>query len=376
MMLFRPISRYSFQYASIVLSNRKNYQPIQLKPYLCVKIITMRRTVLKPLLLIAAIAFLSSCDRDFTDYEGDEMAMLNAWVQLHNIPSTALKPSGLYFLNDREGTGLSPQEGDYVIFSYKEKNLDGVVLSTNDRATAVLYQEYDNSYHYEPIFTVFNRVNRLLEGYGKVFVDGLYEGLSYMKEGGKATLIVPSKLAYGKTGVNYKNGSVKAYQSVIYEVELHRVVRNPDTYAKDLVTDYVSQHYPGLEPVNDTIYYIQLSPPVNEEVTLDKDSVAYVYYKGMFLDGFVFDTNIDSVAKRLNRKFSSTDSLKVIVGAGRVIKGFDMALHQMKLGEWGRVIVPYHCAYDTAGNSQIPPYKPLVFDIYFKSKGVSVKPIK
>ena len=321
---------------------------------------------------ILALA-LVACDRDFSDKEGDELAMLEAWVQVNGIPTESLKPSGLYFVNQQEGTGLSPSEGDFVIYSYKEKSLDGIVLSTNDSATAVLYGEYNVNVHYSQLFTKYDKSNSTVEGYQREMVKGVHEGLGYMKEGGKAMLIMPSKLAYGKRSVSYTSSVIRPYQSLVYEVELHKVVKNPREYELQLLHDYMNLHYPGLAPVNDSIYYIQLSPPTNDTVTLAKDSVAYVYYKGMLLDGYMFDSNIDSVATRLGRSFSSTDSLKVTVATG-VIKGFSQALVLMKKGEWGRVIMPSYCGYDSVGSTTIPPYSPLIFDLYFSSKSVVTKP--
>ncbi|MCF6184979.1 MAG: FKBP-type peptidyl-prolyl cis-trans isomerase, partial [Bacteroidales bacterium] len=52
-------------------------------------------------------------------------------------------------------------------------------------------------------------------GRGQV-IKGWDEGISYMKKGGKATLIMPSSLAYGASGA----GSIPPYTSLIFEVEL------------------------------------------------------------------------------------------------------------------------------------------------------------
>jgi FKBP-type peptidyl-prolyl cis-trans isomerase len=44
-----------------------------------------------------------------------------------------------------------------------------------------------------------------------------------MKEGGKATFLIPSKLAYGTQG----NYSVPGYTPVIFDIQLVRVIPGP-----------------------------------------------------------------------------------------------------------------------------------------------------
>ena len=52
-------------------------------------------------------------------------------------------------------------------------------------------------------------------GQGQV-IKGWDEGISYMHEGGEATLIIPSSLGYGSSGA----GSIPPYSTLIFEVKL------------------------------------------------------------------------------------------------------------------------------------------------------------
>lgn len=105
-------------------------------------------------------------------------------------------PSGLQYKITKEGTGKSPQATDKVLVHYEGKLLDGTVFDSSIKRN-------------EPISFPLNRV-----------IPGWTEGLQLMKEGGKATLYIPSKLAYGSRGAG---GAIGPDETLIFEVELLKV---------------------------------------------------------------------------------------------------------------------------------------------------------
>jgi FKBP-type peptidyl-prolyl cis-trans isomerase len=104
--------------------------------------------------------------------------------------------SGLQYKITKEGDGKSPKATDTVLVHYKGTLLDG--------------KEFDSSYkRNEPIEFPLNGV-----------IPGWTEGLQLLKEGGKATLYIPSKLAYGSRGAG---GVIGPDETLIFEVELLKV---------------------------------------------------------------------------------------------------------------------------------------------------------
>ena len=105
-------------------------------------------------------------------------------------------PSGLQYKIVKEGTGKSPKATDTVLVHYRGTLLDGT--------------EFDSSYKRNaPISFPLNQV-----------IPGWTEGLQLVKEGGKAILYIPSKLAYGERGAG---GAIGPNETLIFEVELLKV---------------------------------------------------------------------------------------------------------------------------------------------------------
>ncbi|MCS6832911.1 MAG: FKBP-type peptidyl-prolyl cis-trans isomerase, partial [Flammeovirgaceae bacterium] len=117
----------------------------------------------------------------------EEDGIIQNYLKKNNLKASKT-PSGLYYALTKQGTGLQPSTGNRVSVHYKGTLLDGTV--------------FDESYkRNEPLEFVLGR--------GQV-IRGWDEGIALLKEGGKAVLIVPSRLAYGdkKIGQHIQPNSV------------------------------------------------------------------------------------------------------------------------------------------------------------------------
>jgi len=108
-------------------------------------------------------------------------------------PGAVVKPSGLVYLSQRDGTGPSPGPTDTVKVNYRGTFPDG--------------REFDSSYKRgEPIEFPLDRV-----------IKCWTEGVQLMKVGGKAKLTCPAAIAYGERGAG---GVIPPNATLQFEVEL------------------------------------------------------------------------------------------------------------------------------------------------------------
>ncbi len=139
---------------------------------------------------ILSVWLCSACERETAAEK--EYRLLQEYLIEHSITVLPTN-SGLYYIEIREGVGADAKGGDEVRVKYKGTFLDGSVF---DSGTFT--------------FTI---------GFGEV-IRGWDEGINYMKEGGKALLIVPSDLAYGAAG----RGNIPGYSTLVFEVELLNII--------------------------------------------------------------------------------------------------------------------------------------------------------
>ena len=141
--------------------------------------------------------------------EANEMVILAKYLEDNNI-TTEPTESGLIFISKKKGTGKQAVAGKKVKVNYEGMFLDGKYFDTSVEEAAKANGIYNPQRPYGPFdFDL---------GAGQV-IKGWDEGIAMMKEGGKARLIIPSKIAYGAAP---RPGA--PFSTLIFDVELVEVI--------------------------------------------------------------------------------------------------------------------------------------------------------
>ncbi len=84
--------------------------------------------------------------------------------------------------------------------------------------------------------------------------------------------------------------------------------------------------------------------------------VAVVNYTGMLTDGTVFDSSVLP-------EFNHVYPFEFTVGAGHVIKGWDLGVAGMKIGEKRKLTLAPEFAYGSRAAGKIPANSTLIFEV-------------
>jgi len=150
----------------------------------------------------AVMIFLSSCNpnKNIEDLEAKEQLSIQNFLSNNDTIDFEKKASGLYYFDLVEGTGAQAQTNDTAYVFYAMQYLSTQIFDTNIGTTDTLKVKVNG---------------------GKLIL-GFEEGISYMKEGGKALLVVPSSLAFGSVGSYY----VSPYTPFLFQIYLVKLKKN------------------------------------------------------------------------------------------------------------------------------------------------------
>lgn len=155
---------------------------------------------MKKYVIAALVLLLVGCSEDnilsYEDQLKKDLKAIDTYLDKNGIVATE-DATGLRIVVDQVGTGLFPVLTSKLTVKYKGLFLNGTVFDES---------KPDASGQVQPFQTP---LSGLIEGWQIAFGK-------YIAKGGKATLYIPSGLAYGRAG----RGSIPSNANLIFEVEL------------------------------------------------------------------------------------------------------------------------------------------------------------
>jgi FKBP-type peptidyl-prolyl cis-trans isomerase len=271
-----------------------------------------------------------------------EDAEIVKYLAANGLSAAQKTASGMYYLITQQGTGEKPTPGSDITANYTGTLLNGTKFDSNTDSA-------------------FGHVNPLSFKLGRgAVIRGKDEAYALINKGAKATVVMPSALAYGTNA----QGNIPANSILRYDIELldWLPMKTPQEIAA--IDDAAIQKYfadNGITgfvkaPTNSGLYY-KLTSENPGGASLKVGDNLTMNYTGKLLDGTKFDSNVDSA-------FQHVQPFTFQLGKGQVIRGWDEGVSYLKKGEKATLFIPSGMGYGERGSPpKIPANAPLVFDV-------------
>jgi len=283
---------------------------------------------------LALTSCLNNVDPD-AGKAAENDAAIKEYIAKNNL-TDRVRPtvSGLHYVITSPVSGTAaktPRLGEEVSFTYVLSLLNG--------------QKIDSTPAGRPILIPF--------GVGTV-VPGLEEGLSLLKEGEKATLLLPYYLAFGNADRKDSTGrvTIPAFTPVRFDIQLLRS-RTEDQQIEEFLatqpfgTNRIDRFASGLRIARNA------TAPGSGDALRGGQSITVTYSGKLLRTGREFDAG----------SFSFT------LNSTQVIPGFNEGIANLRRGEKATLLIPSTIAYGAQGSfnrtasASIPPYAVLRFDV-------------
>ena len=324
----------------------------------------MALTVLLP-------AAISSCARTPEENVKElHEKVLAAHVKIVHLDTLQKTESGLYYTILQQGLGRENTDSAMVFIRETIRDLQYDINASTDEAVARQLGAFSYANAYIPLQWPMGAYSIL---------RGLEEMLLVMREGEIRRIWLPYWLS------NYtEGGSTENSSTLVYDLELVKVVDDMDRYQIDTLEAFRDRHYPGVDSLAKGFYKVTLVPGTGD--SLKRGTSVGAYYIGKFLNGHVFDTNVaDSALKyRIYSDEKNYTLFDVLIPAAdddddkksddeeSAIAGFVKCMQEMRYGEQAICFFHSDYGYKESGSSAssqvssylgggIPAYMPLCF---------------
>lgn len=267
----------------------------------------------------------------------------------------------------------------FIIFSCKDKEefkhhslgFDYKILPTSKKDNKIKINdvvELDLKYLSQSDSLIFNTKQNI--GKFRIKVESQEEGglfqtaICMMHVGDSAVFLIPANDFYKKTIKTEIPTFIKENEVLKIELKVKKIVSDKELKKEYeqfivkkeieeelLLQDYLKNENINVKPTKSGLYIVFLKKGKGKKTKIG--DIAKIHYKGSLINGKILASSINK-----------GEPYKFKVGEGSVIKAWDEALLNMRVGDKVKIIVPSKLAYGEDGyKNKIPPFATLIFEI-------------
>jgi FKBP-type peptidyl-prolyl cis-trans isomerase len=286
------------------------------------------------LFLLLSMGLLSGCAFNEVNQQTEQAETeIQKYIKDRNLSMQKTADGMYYSIDSKASTKKSAGIADLVRFHYKMTLLDGTLVDSTNRSLNQIKAEVWGTK--ASVFTL---------------------PLSNLKEGESGVFILPSTLAFGGSSF----GNVPSYSTIRLDITVISI-RTESEQIEDMKNLYGMT---GAELTTSGMLFKKLvEKPAAAQVLVGQSVV--VSYVGKFGYGVM---QTDAAGKWIYSPTFGSGTIgsatsSYFAGSGSLISGFEEAVMKLRIGEKASIILPYKLAYGTSGNTAIPGYSPLYFEI-------------
>ncbi len=320
---------------------------------------------------------IASCavEDELTTYE-KEVAALDVWVKTF-MPELEEVEEGLYlkiYKADESTESFTYTSTDWVAYTYTCQTLDGDYFYN-------MYPDLSYQLGYFDFYTYFTPEVANVYDMDSSGNSAIIYAIGVSNPGDSIVLVGSSKYMYSGmpiTDIDSRpsgyggNTTLLADTPGILKLRYNEYITDIEEYNIELVQEYAYTKMNKVEADSVegvSLMYLNKLVEFPNADTIASDTTVSVYYTGRFLDGFIFDTNIEEVARANNIYSSDVEYTPIVlsIASESYVEGFVEAIANMNFGELAEVVFTASLGYEyevmNSGSTWIQAGTPLTFTI-------------
>ena len=277
--------------------------------------------------------------------------------------------TGLNFRIIKKEKGVEPQDGQMLVLNMLYRTEDGKVLYTTEEQGFPLSLQYNDSMKKKD-GGFLEAVGMLQEGDSMIFEISaktlLNENFDQLAPYYNFEENTPIFLHVGLEAVMDKDDFKKWEAEKIVMLQKSKQEANEAQLKKDLaiIDDYLKENKITAQSTPSGLKYSIHQPGEGEK--LKAGNKIKINYIGKTLEGSIFDTNIEEIAKKSSMYDSlrTYEPIEIELGTYKVIPGWEEGVSLLKKGSKATFFIPSVLAYGNQSlGEHIKPHTNLIFEV-------------